>query len=124
MSLDAMSHEKSPDQLVMDKIVRMANQIATFFLSQPEDIRAEGVATHINKFWEPRMRRHLFEHLDGGGEGFLPLVIQASTLIRRPEAKVGSGVGVGEDAAKGAPGGKGPAAGESLSEPNIPESTA
>ncbi|MGG2474419.1 formate dehydrogenase subunit delta, partial [Rhizobium sp. BR5] len=31
----------------------MANQIATFFLSQPEDIRVDGVATHINKFWEP-----------------------------------------------------------------------
>ena len=124
MSLEAMSHDKNPHQLVMDKIVRMANQIATFFLSQPEDIRAEGVATHINKFWEPRMRRHLFEHLERGGEGLLPLVIEASTMIRRPEARVGSGVGVGADAAQGAPGGKGPAAGESLSEPNIPESTA
>jgi len=119
-----MSHDKSPDQLVMDKIVRMANQIATFFLSQPENVRAEGVATHINKFWEPRMRRHLFEHLDGGGEGFLPLVIEASALIRRPEARVGEGVGVGRDAAKGAPGGRGPGEGESLSEPNIPGSAA
>ena len=109
--------------LVMQKLIRMANQIATFFLSQPEDIRAEGVATHINKFWEPRMRRHLFEHLDHGGEGLLPLVVQASTLIRRPEAKAGTGVGVGSDAAEGAPGGKGPAAGESLSEPSIPESS-
>ncbi|WP_245480473.1 formate dehydrogenase subunit delta [Neorhizobium sp. NCHU2750] len=62
----------------------MANQIATFFLSQPEKVRAEGVATHINKFWEPRMRRHLFEHLDQGGEGLLPLVVEASVLIRRP----------------------------------------
>lgn len=119
-----MSHEKSPEQLVLDKLVRMANQIATFFLSQPENVRAEGVATHINKFWEPRMRRQLFEHLDRGGEGLLPLVIQASVLIRRPEAKVGSGVGVGDDAAQGAPGGKGPLAGESLSEPSIPENLA
>jgi len=54
----------------------------------------------------------------------LPLVIEASALIRRPEAKVGSGVGVGQDAAEGAPGGKGPAEGESLSEPSIPESAA
>jgi formate dehydrogenase subunit delta len=121
MSHETMLHGKDPEQLVMDKIVRMANQIATFFLSQPEDIRAEGVATHINKFWEPRMRRHLFEHLDRGGAGLLPLVIQASTLIRRPEAKVGSGIGVGQDAADGAPGGKGPVAGESLSEPSIPD---
>ena len=119
-----MSHEKSPEQLVLDKLIRMANQIATFFLSQPEAIRAEGVATHINKFWEPRMRRQFFNHLDRGGEGYLPLVVQASALIRRPEAKAGTGVGVGHDAAAGAPGGKGPAAGESLSEPSIPESAA
>jgi formate dehydrogenase subunit delta len=121
---DTEHGDEDHGDLVLRKLIRMANQIATFFLSQPEDIRAEGVATHINKFWEPRMRRHLFEHLDQGGEGLLPLVIQASTLIRRPEAKVGSGVGVGQDAADGAPGGKGPVAGESLSEPSIPESAA
>jgi len=114
-----MSHDQSHD-----KLIRMANQIATFFLSQPDSVRAEGVATHINKFWEPRMRRHLFEHLDAGGEGLLPLVIEASTLIRRPEARVGSGVGVGAEAAEGAPGGKGVVAGESLSEPSIPERSA
>jgi len=114
-----MSHEE-----IRAKLVRMANQIATFFLSQPEDIRAEGVATHINKFWEPRMRRQLFEHIDAGGQGLLPLVINASVLIRLPEAKVGAGVGVGQDAADGAPGGKGVAAGESLSEPSVPERTA
>ncbi len=113
-----MSHDQS-----QEKLVRMANQIATFFLSQPEEVRAEGVATHINKFWEPRMRRHLFEHLDQGGEGLLPLVIKAAPMIRRPEARVDSGVGVGEDAAAGAPGGKGVIAGESLSEPNIPETS-
>ena len=70
------------------------------------------------------MRRHLFEHLDAGGDGLLPLVIEASTLIRRPEARVGSGVGVGAEAAEGAPGGKGVVAGESLSEPSIPERSA
>lgn len=75
-----MSHDTS------EKIVRMANQIATFFLSQPEAVRAEGVANHINKFWEPRMRRQLFEHIDKGGEGLLPLVIEASKAVKRPVA--------------------------------------
>ncbi len=114
-----MSHDA-----IRAKLVRMANQIATFFLSQPEEIRAEGVATHINKFWEPRMRAQLFEHIESGGDGLLPLVINASALIRRPEAKVGVGVGVGQDAAEGASGGRGVAAGESLSEPSVPEKTA
>ena len=105
-----------------EKLVRMANQIATFFLSQPEDIRIDGVATHINKFWEPRMRRRFFEMVDAGAGDFLPLVIAASREIRRPDAPAADAVGLGEDA-KGAPGGKGPIAGESLSEPSVPETT-
>ena len=69
-----------------DKLLRMANQIATFFDSQPEAERAQGVATHINKFWEPRMRRQLFEHIDAGGAGLSPLVLEAAKRIKRPEA--------------------------------------
>lgn len=75
-----MSHDTT------EKLVRMANQIATFFLSQPEAVRIEGVANHINKFWEPRMRRELFEHIDKGGEGLLPLVMEASKVFKRPVA--------------------------------------
>jgi formate dehydrogenase subunit delta len=106
-----MSHDEPHRASPLDKIVRMANQIATFFASKPHREGVAGVAEHINKFWEPRMRRHLFEHLDAGGDGLLPLVIEASTLIRRPEARVGSGVGVGAEASEGAPGGKGDAGG-------------
>lgn len=109
-----MSHDQTNA-----KLVRMANQIATFFHSQPQAERAEGVATHINKFWEPRMRRTFFDLLDQGDAGFDALVVEASRLIKRPNAG-SEGVGTGRDAAAGAPGGKGTAAGESLSEPSIP----
>lgn len=68
-----------------DKLTYMANQIAKFFHSQPENEAAAGVAEHINKFWEPRMRRQLFEMTDENGEGFDPLVISALGEIRRPE---------------------------------------
>ncbi|AFL54049.1 formate dehydrogenase subunit delta [Sinorhizobium fredii] len=68
------------------KLIHMANQIATFFQSQPAREAAQGVATHINKYWEPRMRRKLFEHIEHGGEGLNPLVLEAAPKIRRPEA--------------------------------------
>ncbi|MEI2299274.1 formate dehydrogenase subunit delta [Ensifer sp. MJa1] len=68
------------------KLIYMANQIATFFKSQPQAEAAQGVATHINKYWEPRMRRKLFEHIDKGGEGLTPLVLEAAPKIKRPEA--------------------------------------
>ncbi len=69
------------------KIPRMANQIATFFNSQPEAERANGVANHINKFWEPRMRREFFAIVDAGGDGLLPLVIEASRHVNRPDVR-------------------------------------
>jgi formate dehydrogenase subunit delta len=68
-----------------DKLVRMANQIATFFESQPQAERANGVATHINKFWEPRMRREFFAIIERGGDGLMPLVVEASKQVHRPE---------------------------------------
>ena len=69
-----------------DKIIHMANQIALFMESKPHDEGVEMLASHINDFWEPRMRRQFFEIVDQGGAGLRPLVIEAATLIRRPKA--------------------------------------
>ncbi|MEX6508188.1 formate dehydrogenase subunit delta [Jiella sp. M17.18] len=70
-----------------DKLAYMANQIATFFESAPEGARSDGVADHINMFWEPRMRTQLFERVDAGKTSDLhPLVLEALPTIRRPEA--------------------------------------
>ncbi len=65
-----------------DKLIYMANQIATFFASQPEAERVPRVAAHIKDFWEPRMRRQLFEIVDAGGKGLNPLVLAAAATLR------------------------------------------
>jgi formate dehydrogenase subunit delta len=65
-----------------EKLIRQANQIATFFRSRPHDEAVAGVAEHINRFWEPRMRRQLFEMVEAGGEGFHQLVLEAIPQIR------------------------------------------
>lgn len=74
-------HAMTTDQ----KLVYMANQIATFFASQPAEEAAEGVAQHINDFWDPRMRGRFFELADAG-TNMSPLVVQALPKIRRPAA--------------------------------------
>jgi len=56
-----------------DKMVRMINQIATFFESQPNADKAGCVADHLKEFWEPRMLSQLDTHLKSGGEGLSPL---------------------------------------------------
>ena len=79
-----MSHDEDHITSTREKLVRMANQIATFFHSKPREEGIAGVAEHINKFWEPRMRRQFFEMLDAGTENFDELVIAASAKIKRP----------------------------------------
>lgn len=66
------------------KLIHMANQIAKFMESKPHDEGLAGLSSHINDFWEPRMRKHLFEVLDAGGLGLCPLVLEAAQSIRRP----------------------------------------
>ncbi|TIP61816.1 MAG: formate dehydrogenase, partial [Mesorhizobium sp.] len=78
-----MSHDEDHIASTKEKLVRMANQIATFFHSKPREEGIAGLAEHINKFWEPRMRRQLFEMLDAGTEHFDDLVIAASAKIKR-----------------------------------------
>lgn len=68
------------------KLVYMADQIATFFLSKPHDEAIEGFADHINKFWDPRMRGQLLAIIAEGGEGLKPLVLEAAPRIRKPKA--------------------------------------
>jgi formate dehydrogenase subunit delta len=79
-----MSHDAAHDP--HSKLIYMANQIAKFMESKPHAEGLAGVSSHINDFWEPRMRRHLFEVLDAGGSGLRPLVIEAAAEIRRPSA--------------------------------------
>ncbi|WP_027166008.1 formate dehydrogenase subunit delta [Mesorhizobium sp. WSM3224] len=79
-----MSHDEDHITSTAEKLVRMANQIAAFFHSKPREEGIAGVAEHINKFWEPRMRRQFFEMLDAGTTNFDDLVIAASAKIKRP----------------------------------------
>jgi formate dehydrogenase subunit delta len=60
----------------------MANQIATFFQSQPGDVAAQQTADHLKSFWDPRMRRAILAHLDSGGAGLSPVSAKAVALLR------------------------------------------
>ena len=102
----------------VDRLVYMANQIADFFKSQghgdeSQPARVRGVADHIRAFWDPRMRRLIFEHVkDHAGEGMKPLAREAVELLMAREytpqelhtasvaagASVRSAAGPGDDA--------------------------
>eukprot|EP01037_Dinobryon_pediforme_P038508 gene38508-46575_t len=60
----------------------MANQIGTFFESQPEDRRVSGIVDHLRKFWDKRMRRGIYAIVDHGGAGLHPTVVEAIAQMR------------------------------------------
>jgi len=66
-----------------DRLVYMANQIGKFFAYQKKNEIVPGIANHIRKFWDPRMRQAMFAYLDAGGEGLDPPVREAFVELRR-----------------------------------------
>ena len=70
-----------------DKLVYMANQIGKFFAHQPEAMAVANTADHIKKFWDPRMRRAIFDHIDhDAGEGLQPSVLKAVLALKAAAA--------------------------------------
>jgi formate dehydrogenase subunit delta len=47
-----------------ERLVHMANQIAANLATDPDPVGA--IAEHIRLFWDPRMKKLIFEN-DGGG---------------------------------------------------------
>ena len=68
-----------------ENLIHMANRIGDFFQAMPDRGEAlDGVASHIRKFWEPRMRRRLAQSLGSAEADHLhPIVREA--LTRHPE---------------------------------------
>ncbi|MEO5624682.1 MAG: formate dehydrogenase subunit delta [Dokdonella sp.] len=54
----------------IESLVRMVNDIGNFFASESDRaVAIAGIANHIRRYWEPRMRRQIYTHLNAGGEG-------------------------------------------------------
>jgi formate dehydrogenase subunit delta len=64
-----------------DKLVYMANQIATFFKTQPGTDQVDRIGAHIKDFWEPRMIAALQAHIEAGGAGLDDKAREALTRL-------------------------------------------
>lgn len=72
-----------------EKLVYMANQIATAFRHRPEDEARAAVGEHVRSFWAPMMRRDIYAHLRAGGAGLDPVARDglADLMARDPVAQ-------------------------------------
>ncbi len=65
-----------------DKLAYMANQIGKFFMVQGHDKAVIGVAEHLARFWDPRMRDAIISYLEAGGAKLDPYVREAVGRLR------------------------------------------
>lgn len=75
----------------VENLVTMANQIGDFFETMKNRSQSlEEISSHLKRFWEPRMRRALLEHVEQhGGSGLKDIVLES---IRAHKDKLSSGV--------------------------------
>lgn len=66
-----------------DKLVRMANQIATFFETQPGTDQPDRIANHIRDFWDPNMRSALIQIARNPNNKLNPLAIKATEKLQQ-----------------------------------------
>ena len=64
-----------------DKMITMANQIATFFEPYSEEEAIDGVEGHIRSFWEPRMRAELRDILNSEPDRLSPAARSAAQRL-------------------------------------------
>ena len=71
------------------RLVKMANEIGAYFEAYPDRQQAvDGVADHLRRFWEPRMRRELVDYVRRGDGSLRNLVLEAAAILEK-EAPAG-----------------------------------
>jgi formate dehydrogenase subunit delta len=68
----------------LGNLVVMANRIGRFFEAQPDrDEALAGIAEHVKKFWEPRMRSQILGVLGTEADAGLSDIVRAALLRHR-----------------------------------------
>jgi formate dehydrogenase subunit delta len=75
----------------IDRLVTMANDIGAFFDAEADKTEAaQGIAAHLQRFWDPRMRAQIIEHEQAGGAGLREVVRAAVRLLPPPPVRTGA----------------------------------
>ena len=68
-----------------ERLVKLANDISRFFEAEPDRSEAiKGVAGHMRRFWDPRMRREILAHASTGGAGLTEIALAAVNTLEVP----------------------------------------
>lgn len=65
-------------------LIKMANQIGTFFESMPDHQQAvEDIATHLKRFWAPKMRKIIVDSIDQKQDAEMMDIVREAILTHR-----------------------------------------
>lgn len=71
----------------IEHLVTMANDIAAFFhKAADQGEAASSVATHLHRYWDPRMRRIIVDHARSGGTGLSDLAREGVKILAQEQA--------------------------------------
>jgi formate dehydrogenase subunit delta len=62
--------------------IRLVNKVVLHFGYLPAEQAVTEVADHIRRFWDPRMKRRLFELVDSEAGALEPVALAAAELLR------------------------------------------
>lgn len=72
----------------IEHLVSMVNDIAAFFHKAADpDEAVSSVATHLHRYWDPRMRKQIVEHEQSGGAGLSQLARDAVHLLAQEQTR-------------------------------------
>jgi formate dehydrogenase subunit delta len=77
----------------IDLLIKMANQITEFWEGEAgEDLAVKEVATHLRRYWEPRMRGQMITYYEERQGAGLNDVAKRAVELLAAEAKPPNGV--------------------------------
>ena len=66
----------------IDHLIKMANEITSFWEGESPETAANDVATHLRRYWEPRMRAQMIAYYEERqGSGLNDVAKQAVALL-------------------------------------------
>jgi len=73
----------------IEALVKMANEISYFYDGESGKEAPAAVATHLRRYWEPRMRMQIVAHYDQNGGDGLDEVAKKAVGLLAAEAHAG-----------------------------------
>jgi formate dehydrogenase subunit delta len=78
----------------IEALVKMANEISYFFEGEAGKDAPAAVATHLRRYWEPRMRKDILKHYDlNAGEGLEEVALKAVAILAAERQPAGTSAG-------------------------------